>query len=59
MWKSCPTEAQGFFYFMIYKFEDCIGGGTEMEIACSKINNPSKATKYFRGIVWNKIRENE
>lgn len=30
-----------------------------MEIACSKINTPSKATKYFCGIVWNKIRNNE
>jgi hypothetical protein len=30
-----------------------------MEISCSKITDPRDATKYFCGIVWNKIRNHE
>lgn len=30
-----------------------------IEIACSRLNDPDKATKYFCGICWNKIKDTE
>jgi len=55
----CLTER---FKLQVKQFISRIGFEeveSAMEIACSKINDHNKATKYFCGIVWNKIRNNE